>query len=88
MDREAWCAVVHGVAKSQIGLSDWTQLNGYKCLSTNKTSIHKSLVNLTWEMVKNVKKKLFFPTQWGGKKKELITKKIPEPLLPKNIQES
>ena len=23
-DREAWCAVVHGVAKSRMGLSDWT----------------------------------------------------------------
>ena len=26
MDREAWCAVIHGVTKSRTWLSDWTEL--------------------------------------------------------------
>ena len=34
MDREAWHAVVHGVAKSQTWLSDWTELN-WTCIILN-----------------------------------------------------
>ena len=30
MDREAWRAAIHGVAKSRIRLSDWTELNKVK----------------------------------------------------------
>ena len=27
MGRKAWCAAVHGMAKSQTQLSNWTELN-------------------------------------------------------------
>ena len=30
MDREAWCAVIHGVMKNQTRLSDWTELKDIK----------------------------------------------------------
>ena len=32
MDREAWHAAIHGVAKSWTRLSDWTELNHHKSL--------------------------------------------------------
>ena len=34
MDREAWCAVVHGVTKGRTWLSDWIELICYKCTSS------------------------------------------------------
>ena len=35
MDREAWSAAIHGVAKSQTWLSDWTELNWNTLIDLN-----------------------------------------------------
>ena len=37
-DKEAWRAVIHGVAKSQTWLSDWTELNWVWMKTTNLTT--------------------------------------------------
>ena len=42
MDREAWHAVIHGVAKSRTQLSDWTELTGR--LPNNNNNNNKILV--------------------------------------------
>ena len=34
-NREAWCAAIHGVTKSQTWLSDWTEQTDGLCSSIN-----------------------------------------------------
>ena len=46
MDREAWRAVIHGVAKSRTRLSDWTELNWTECKWQNENHNHRKLTKV------------------------------------------
>ena len=47
MHREAWCAVVHGVTKSQTRLSNWTELNWTEVPSVMLANpVHSGLVHV------------------------------------------
>ena len=45
MDREAWRAAVHGVAKSQTRLSDWTELNWTNWTDSSSVVLVASVVS-------------------------------------------
>ena len=61
MDREAWRAAIHGVAKSQTRLSDWTELNWTGELNPTSCKVwpkkkqgrerNNSLLSLHWKAI-------------------------------------
>ena len=47
-DRGVWCAVVHGFAKSQTQLSDWTITEGWKEISAFRGSQGSVILRMLW----------------------------------------
>ena len=56
MDKVAWCAVIHGVAKSRIQLSNWTELRTRSAMgqgvSPKQLSSPRYLNNPGWEKIR------------------------------------
>ena len=66
MDREAWRAAIHGVAKSWTWLSDWTNWTERKAIALKKTRN----LSVSWETCMQVKKQHLEPNmqQLSGRK--------------------
>ena len=77
MDREAWRAVIHGVAKSWTRLSDWTELKGspvwsihlgilntYKECSNYHTIVFQWVSHSNWIMFKIIQTRLHQYVNW------------------------
>ena len=51
MDREAWRAAIHGVAKSRTWLSDWTELKGSRILEVlHSNMIHQDQIGFVFRI--------------------------------------
>ena len=69
MDREAWHAAVHGVAKSRTRLSNWTELNRVKFICSFNVSVRKNktaLHALMWKDLQIILDALRDRTMWTG----------------------
>ena len=51
MDREAWRAAIHGVAKIRTRLSDWTELIPYLCSQTGEESFSLKYNSFAWYLL-------------------------------------
>ena len=73
MDREGWCAVIHGVAKSRTWLSDWTEL---KALGDTKGRFHAKVGTIKGRNVMDLTEAQDIKKRWQEYTKELYKKDL------------
>ena len=55
MDREAWRAAIHGVAKSRTWLSDWTELNWEYIMRNAKVDEAQAIIKISGRNINNLR---------------------------------
>ena len=82
MDREAWRAAIHGVAKSRTRLSDWTQ-NYMLCMKVVREQILRVLISR-----KNFLYFFNFVSTWGDESESVSQSVVFDSLWPPGLQSS